>query len=158
MSDPTDGLPRPISWGEWRDLKERVATLEEFVAKLEGILKIDTSSSTSSSLVPLPDPIPPVRKTRGTRLSENWVPRNSTIAKMANELKVNVHDLRRAHLKFVDYFLSVPGVKGTKLEWDRTWCNWMRTEVERGTLLPGRTGTVADKAQGWMELGNAATD
>lgn len=145
QASPPDHMNRNISWGEWRDLMDRVKELEARLPRAE--------------LVPVT-----TKATRGSRLPEGWMPDPLVIMKMRDELKVSGDVLRYAHLKFVDYFMSVPGQKGVKIDWDRTWCNWMRTESERGNLTlvarPGMfatTGTVADKVQGWMELGNANT-
>lgn len=155
-----------------KSLQGRVEALEELLqpkalggAKQEELLEPKNQSGT---IVPLRDQLSvavkaAAKSTRGSRLPENWEPHTDTILKMSKELNASVNALRRAHLKFMDHFLSAPGAKGVKLDWDRTWCNWMRTESERGTLMflmsrPGSTGTVADKAQGWMELGNAGSN
>jgi hypothetical protein len=42
-----------------------------------------------------------------------------------------VADHRRATEEFVDYWLAVPGQKGCKLDWDRTWKNRMRDLQQR---------------------------
>lgn len=34
------------------------------------------------------------------------------------------------HEKFMDYWTSVSGSRGTKLDWDATWRNWMKRAVE----------------------------
>ena len=63
-------------------------------------------------------------KTKGTRLSENWKPsiesQNFAISKIGGEGAISELD------KFRDYWLSVPGQRGCKLDWDRTWKNWIR--------------------------------
>ena len=35
-------------------------------------------------------------------------------------------DLRAEHRKFIDYWISEPGQRGTKLDWNATWRNWIR--------------------------------
>lgn len=42
------------------------------------------------------------------------------------------------HEAFCDYWRSIPGAKGRKLDWTATWRNWMRREHERRSL-PSRT-------------------
>lgn len=37
------------------------------------------------------------------------------------------------HEAFCDYWCSVPGAKGRKIDWVKTWRNWMRREQERRT-------------------------
>jgi hypothetical protein len=39
------------------------------------------------------------------------------------------------HEAFCDYWRSVPGAKGRKLDWEATWRNWMRKENERRTRV-----------------------
>lgn len=78
--------------------------------------------------------IPKKKSTRGERLPEGFVPREETIAKMADELGLQRDQLVAEHRKFCDYWLAIPGQRGVKLDWDRTWCNWMRTAAERGQL------------------------
>lgn len=98
----------------WRDLMQRITILEAKLPKTE---------------------LEPVKSSkRGTRLPEPYVPREDTINKMAAELHVSRLALADEHRKFCDYFYSVPGQKGVKLDWDRAWCNWMRTASERGSL------------------------
>ena len=41
------------------------------------------------------------------------------------------------HEKFMDYWRSVPGIRGQKIDWPATWRNWMRTAAERTGRRPG---------------------
>jgi len=52
---------------------------------------------------------------RATRLPDTWHPRTED----------GLDNLELA--KFRDYWKAVPGQKGTKLDWDATWRNWLRT-------------------------------
>jgi len=52
---------------------------------------------------------------RATRLLDTWHPRAED----------GLDNLELA--KFRDYWRAVPGQKGTKLDWDATWRNWLRT-------------------------------
>ena len=52
---------------------------------------------------------------RATRLPDTWHPRAED----------GLDNLELA--KFRDYWKAVPGQKGTKLDWDATWRNWLRT-------------------------------
>ena len=38
-------------------------------------------------------------------------------------------DLRKVFEEFKDYWSSVPGSKGVKLDWDATWRNWVRKQT-----------------------------
>jgi hypothetical protein len=68
----------------------------------------------------------------------------------------------RDHEAFVDYWLSAPGAKGRKLDWVRTWRNWMRREHDRragrpgagsGSSAPARSVT-SERVEGWLGLGS----
>lgn len=54
------------------------------------------------------------RSSRGTRLPENWNPKQED---GLNEIELE---------KFRDYWKSVAGQKGVKRDWDATWRNWLR--------------------------------
>lgn len=70
------------------------------------------------------------------------------------------------HEEFCDYWHSVPGAKGRKLDWEATWRNWMRRNHERrsanrpqsnGSIVPtnGRASTLNGtdaKVAGWLAL------
>lgn len=110
--------------------------------------------------------IPKKKSTRGQRLPLGFTPADTSIEKMCEELGVTPGALVREHRKFCDYWLAIPGQRGVKLDWDRTWCNWMRTAAERGQL--GSTSFVPpaprrrnndDKIRELMEMDvNAPTE
>jgi len=61
---------------------------------------------------------------RGSRLAHDWVltnPLDQWARKQRPEL-----DTAKVAEHFKDYWLSVPGQKGVKLNWDATWRNWVR--------------------------------
>jgi hypothetical protein len=68
------------------------------------------------------------------------------------------------HEQFVDYWTSVPGAKGRKLDWAATWRNWMRkAHQDRGgrqrpVRAPAQRTSTTDKVQGWLALANQAPD
>lgn len=48
--------------------------------------------------------------------------------------------------KFHDYWIAAPGQKGTKLDWDATWRNWVRTAIDglpRRANAPPQRNTFA---------------
>lgn len=53
------------------------------------------------------------RAKRGTRLPPDWQPKEHL--DRPEELE-----------KFRDYWIAQPGMKGTKVDWDATWRNWIR--------------------------------
>jgi hypothetical protein len=133
-----------ISRMEWESLLGRVAALEQVIHQ------------TKRAEIAVQETPKPVR-TRGARLTEGWEPSEETVYKMVNELNVTSAVLHREHLKFVDYFMSAPGQKGVKTDWNRAWCNWMRSAAERGSLRGGASSAMDQKVSGWRELGRAAS-
>ncbi|MFE2994234.1 hypothetical protein ACFXG4_04785 [Nocardia sp. NPDC059246] len=65
---------------------------------------------------------------RATRLPEGWMPDEDTKA-WARQEHPNVN-LHQAHEKFVNYWLSKSGKDATKVDWNRTWRNWIIREAE----------------------------
>lgn len=77
------------------------------------------------------------KPTTGTRLPEDFIPTEEMRAWFAEEKLHLAVDARIEHEKFVNYWLGCPGVKGRKLDWPRTWKNWMWTAAERAPRRPG---------------------
>ncbi|WP_199267531.1 hypothetical protein [Rhodococcus sp. JT-3] len=104
-----------------------------------------------SSLLLTPDSSAPVApRKRGTRLPDGWMPQEST-KQWARENHPNVN-LHRAHEKFSNYWPSVAGAKGIKLDWDKTWRNWIISESERSPSLQSSAGALTKRE---MELARA---
>ena len=61
---------------------------------------------------------------RGTRLDPSWMPDPELIAEMRAECPTI--DLQAEHRKFVDFWTAKSGKDATKLDWRRTWRNWIR--------------------------------
>jgi len=77
---------------------------------------------------------------RGQRLDPTWIPDQPLITEMKAE-RPDL-DLKAEHAKFVDYWVSKPGKEGRKLDWRRTWRNWMRN-----AKAPANGHTVAKPVQ-----------
>ncbi|EQB8041230.1 helix-turn-helix domain-containing protein [Aeromonas media] len=86
----------------------------------------------SHSFEPVIEPKkPPVspkgeKSQRGTRLPENW-----TLPKSWGEWAMTNLGLQRNQIlleaeSFADYWQSLPGAKAVKLDWEKTWRNWIR--------------------------------
>ena len=65
--------------------------------------------------------------TRGARLPIDWKPNAELVAWSKTE-RPDL-DLRKVFEEFKDYWSSVPGSKGVKLDWDATWRNWVRKQT-----------------------------
>lgn len=92
---------------------------------------------------------------RGSRVQESWMPSADAINRIHDEFPWITRDqFAFEHRKFIDYWMAKSGQQATKLDWDRTWCNWMRTAAER-MPHPRSEGvsTVDTKVNGWLEAG-----
>ncbi|MDN6706405.1 hypothetical protein [Corynebacterium glyciniphilum] len=77
-------------------------------------------------------PAKPSKKSkRGSSLPEDWIPSPELRARVSEKCPdIN----QRWHFtKFQNYWLSKPGAAGRKLDWDRTYTNWMLQEQEKAT-------------------------
>jgi hypothetical protein len=79
---------------------------------------------------------------RGTRIPEDFAMTPDMIA-WGKERYPQLNGDRETE-KFVNHFRSAPGAKGVKLDWRRTWENWMHTAAERSgvsrSVPPPRSG------------------
>jgi outer membrane protease len=89
---------------------------------------------------------------RGTRLDEDWRPseetRDWTLERLSSQ------DAATELEKFRNHWISKTGRDATKLDWDRTWRNWVlnsRASTSPQQSLPG-VGRATAKAQGWLAL------
>lgn len=77
---------------------------------------------------------------RGSRLPEDWQPSQAETEWATREFPRVDHRLETD--KFRDYWLSMPGQRGCKLSWARTWKNWLRNAK---THTGGKNGSDYDK-------------
>ena len=83
----------------------------------------------------------------GTRLPTDWKPTQEGI----DYCKIRRPDLdvEETIEAFRDWWLSVPGAKGVKLDWDLTWKTWVRNEKTKfGNRKAGITSNVDEMMQG----------
>jgi hypothetical protein len=86
---------------------------------------------------------------KGTRLSPQWGPGDEGWD-MALSL-LSREEAKAECLKFKDYWRSVPGAKGVKLDWDATWRNWVRSAAERKGHSPPKRQTYSEAANEIIE-------
>jgi hypothetical protein len=67
---------------------------------------------------------PKALPSKGSRLPEGWLP--SLEGKSFADKKIGAERAIEELDKFRDYWISVPGARGLKLDWQRTWLNWIR--------------------------------
>ena len=72
-------------------------------------------------------PIKERTATRGTRLPADWKP-NAELAAWSKAERPDL-ELRKVFEEFKDYWSSVAGSGGVKLNWDATWRNWVRKQT-----------------------------
>ena len=97
------------------------ATSKEAPHTPQEIYNIYTPLEAKASISPKPK--------KGTRLPENWHPSEALWSFGETELGLPPDLLRFETSAFRDFFWSSP--KGVKVDWDRTWKNWMREAVRR---------------------------
>lgn len=77
---------------------------------------------------------------RGSRMHADWRPGPSAMREAFKHGIVN--GWCEATLEnFIDYWLSVPGAKGVKLDWDATFRNALRTEAKARRHVPAEYST-----------------
>jgi hypothetical protein len=72
-----------------------------------------------------------VAKSRGSRLPNPWDPPDSLWLWAKTKLSLSDETLKFETGAFRDYFWGVAGARGVKLDWDKTWANWMRESLRR---------------------------
>lgn len=79
-------------------------------------------------------PDPPVsrksKEPRGSRLSPDWVP-SQELLRYAVRCGIPADRVRPVFDQFQNHWLAKPGAAARKLDWDRTWQNWVSREGER---------------------------
>lgn len=79
--------------------------------------------------------------TRGTRLPADWKPDDELVA--WSKAERSDLDLRKVFAEFKDYWTSVSGSKGVKLNWDATWRNWVRAQKAEKQTFAQQAADVA---------------
>lgn len=84
---------------------------------------------------------------RGTRVPETFEP-NATCWHLAEELRLTTQQSQQAFDQFMDYWRSVPGAKGLKLDWQAAFRTWLRRSVnDFGRKPNGPTQNQPSKRQ-----------
>lgn len=102
------------------------------------------------------------KKRRGSRLSDDWfLPR--AWGDWAQAEGFSADTIRSEADKFKDYWISTPGQKGVKLDWQATWRNWMRNSDGKRTHKPAGHAATDSFLAGWgldgsQDAGGSASD
>lgn len=94
------------------------------------------------------------KRTRGTRLPNDWVLPQHWAEWSRTHFIIPDAQLGKEAAAFRDYWHSQPGVKGTKVDWQATWRNWLRNSragykqraPERGVVAAGAGKRTTDPA------------
>jgi hypothetical protein len=94
-------------------------------------------------------------KQRGSRLDPDYQPSENLFNKARENFGLSTEVLKFETEGFRDHFLAQSGPRAVKLDWDRTWMNWMR-EAKRREKKP-RDTVVPFKPTGgprrtWAEI------
>lgn len=76
---------------------------------------------------------------KGSRLPLDWQP-SPELRQFARKQVLSESQITLEAEKFRDYWKSVAGAKGCKLDWDATWRNWVRNS---NAATPGAAGAEA---------------
>lgn len=124
--DPARTLRAPSN-DHGQDLREKeVSDHLELSPPSSGLLDPDSSKTPSEPSRRAPRA---AATKRGTRIPDDFAV-TPAMVEWARENAPGV-DGRRETEKFINYWRSVPGAKGLKLDWKATWRNWMLNAAER---------------------------
>jgi hypothetical protein len=129
--------------------RQRSSAVSETVTVTPPDTDTDTESDTdiyNNNIPPLSplavvEVIPPreARQTKGSRLAEDWVPSDAGVA-LCRERGLDPQETLDT---FRDYWLAVPGARGLKTDWQRTWNNWCRNQRSGGKAAARKTPEVS---------------
>lgn len=77
---------------------------------------------------------------RGTRIKSDWRPSEINHARQTE--RTDAAFVERTIEYFINYWIAVPGQRGLKLDWDRTFANWISSEIDRGKYKPVNRGSA----------------
>ena len=135
-------------------------TLEPKAANTESDTESDTESERKIEPPHTPPPevgavetVKPTRSKskRGTRLPDGWVPSERNIEDAINS-GIPPQAVDELGEQFRDYWVAVPGQRGTKLDWDATWRNRCKDQAPkyRSLTRPKRRNLLDEPEKGVM--------
>ena len=132
--------PAQITNQEWQRLLDRVSQLEEATTSSGPDLVVRHQDNKVMKTIPA---------FRGTRLPENWEPSD----KVKDGLRLTFPNVKLGEIlvEFRDYWCAVPGQRGLKLDWDRTFRNRVREVAHQPRFQRRIDHSVGDKVQGWLD-------
>lgn len=90
----------------------------------------------------------PTKEKKGTRLTDEWGVTSKNL-ELGETLGLTTQEIYHEADKFRDYWIAKPGQAGLKLDWDRTFANWLRNAADfRRTKIQGGRPSAGSHAQG----------
>ena len=128
---PTEGLSEEASHGLSEEASEGLS--EE---ASEGLSEeASEGACTTSSLHPFIPESGPVER-RATRLREDWTPSTDLTANSRVIEKHSPQWVETELTKFRNYWTAKSGKQATKLDWDKTWQNWVLNSRSPDDQMP----------------------
>ncbi|MGL4354110.1 MAG: helix-turn-helix domain-containing protein [Shewanella sp.] len=81
-------------------------------------------------------------KTKGSRLSDDWIFPQEWIDWAVSEKSVSKESANNEAERFGDYWKSVAGAKGVKANWLSTWKNWVRSAIDRNPKIVNKQKSI----------------
>jgi uncharacterized protein YdaU (DUF1376 family) len=119
----------------YRAKSDRARNANEIRWQSKKVLKSDPNKIATNNQEP--ETIVEAKQSRGTRLSIDWVPSVEQL-QFCKDLRDDL-DPKSTADSFRDYWISQPGTKGVKTNWDATWRNWVR--AQRGAAAVQSSGS-----------------
>jgi len=119
----------------YRAKSDRARNANEIRWQSKKVLKSDPNKIATNNQEP--ETIVEAKQSRGTRLSTDWVPSADQL-QFCKDLRDDL-DSKSTADSFRDYWISQPGAKGVKTNWDATWRNWVR--AQRGVTAVQSSGS-----------------
>src|SRR3990167_4434333 len=123
ISEPKSGAQRSK---EWRD--RNAAT--NVTSRASHVTEIPPKKISNPPISPETLRVSTPRKV-GTRLPADWHPSENLWSWGKTKLSLADETLKFETGAFRDHFWGVSGARGTKLDWEATWKNWMRESKRR---------------------------
>ena len=124
----------------------------------EPLATVATLTSFEPPLEPPEEPNPPVvppRGERARRLHDDWEPDRQDIER-AKAAGLTEQEIERAAIEFRNYWLAKAGSAARKLDWARTWHNWVLRDSDarrgRGAGVASRPARSGGGGQGPVDF------
>lgn len=132
------GLTPTLNQEATPPLKHQEAEADTDTERKNSLRELESASGDASPGQAVAVATKPTKAKRACRLAENWHPSPEQI-QFARD---NGVDPVKTAAVFRDYWLGVPGSRGSKLDWDATWRNWVRRDQD---IRPTARPTQADR-------------